>query len=79
MPFRPPRWLTGWLIKTRFKMTSKQAEYLSIITNYNIESEPYGERCFGYLFDYGIRSKKPIINILEKYKDRLKDVCIFWG
>lgn len=76
--------LTKFLMKRYFKMKrmnfDKNESDLFVKLIYEIiDTKQSGEKSLGYLLDFGIKSKKPIQEILEKKHIKNKKICLIYG
>lgn len=60
-------------------LTVDEIVRLKKLTRYLVSLPQSGERALGYFFHYGPDSERPIIEILERHKQRSKDVYVIFG
>lgn len=78
-------WLPkGMFLKTyfgskRYNFSEKEMKLLIKYNSYIMSLPQSGERCLGYILADGIKSKLPLIDVLDGMKTRSRDIKIFYG
>lgn len=78
MPFKS-FFVKQYFSHKRFSFSREEIELLTDYHTHIFTLPQSGERCLGYLLEAGIKSKMPLIDILEKNRDRCRDIIILYG
>lgn len=68
-----------YLKQPKYKFTEREIELLVTYTAYVLSLQQCGERSIAYLLERGIRSKIPLIDIIDAHRERDLDIFILYG
>ena len=79
-----PKFIMKYIIKKYyeqkiFNLNKKETFLLTNLIFCLIDENQYGERGLSYILNYGVKSQKPLIDILKKFPKKQKDFIFIYG